>query len=217
MEGLKTCVIMPSRGDRHELFAFAVKQINRMGFGCSSYLINSKPRNDDVDIVWRVRAGVNIAKHDGFEFVIIVEDDDLYPEEYLLHLHDYWNYDFVGFSTTTYYNIKAHTWQKFNHPGRSSLFCTGFRISALSDNFWSRIKDTERFLDVKIWEEANRTGAKVLLMPENPCIGIKHGIGKTGGKGHVMQLQNSDPEMKWLKEHTDEEAFEFYKTLSLKL
>lgn len=214
---MKTCIIMPSRGDRPELFAFAVKQINRMGFGMASYLMNDKPLNDEVDIVKRIRSGVSMAKQDGFEYVLIVEDDDKYPDEYLLYLQDYWNYDFVGFSTTTYYNLKNKTWQKFNHPGRSSLFCTGFRISALSDNFWNRIKPTERFLDVKIWEEANRTGAKMLLLPDNPCIGIKHGIGKTGGKGHQMIMPNHDPEMNWLKEHTDQEAFEFYKTLSIKL
>ena len=214
---MKTCIIMPDRCDRPEFFAFAVKQINRMGFGKDAFIMNDRPRSNDIDLVWRIKEGLKMAKAEGFEFVIIMENDDAYHEEYILHLQDYWNYDFVGFSTTTYYNIKARTWQKFNHPGRSSLFCTGFRISALSDNFWNRIKDSERFLDIKIWEEANRTGAKILLMPENPCIGIKHGLGKTGGKGHTMDLENRDPEMKWLKDHTDEEAFEFYKDLRLKL
>lgn len=208
---------MPDRCDRPELFAFAVKQINRMGFGEAAYIMNERPISGEVDLVWRIKEGVKMAKRDGFEFVIVIEDDDFYCEEYLLRLQDYWNYDFVGFSTTTYYNIKMKTWQKFNHPGRSSLFCTGFRISALSDNFWNRMKDTERFLDVKIWEEANRSGAKVLLMPENPCIGIKHGIGMTGGKGHKIALANHDPEMKWLRERVDQEAFQFYEGLSKRL
>jgi hypothetical protein len=214
---MKACIIMPDRCDRPEFFAFAVKQINRMGFGKDAFIMNERPRSNETDLVWRIKEGIKMAKSDGFDFVIVIENDDFYPNEYLLELHDYWNYDFVGFSTTTYYNIKARTWQKFNHPGRSSLFCTGFRISALSDNFWNRIKDNERFLDIKIWEEANRTGSKMLLMPENPCIGIKHGVGKTGGKGHVMDLENRDPEMKWLRDHTDDEAFEFYKDLRLKL
>lgn len=214
---MKTCIIMPDRGDRPELFAFAVQQINRMGFGQAAYLMNDKPTTDEVDIVPRIRKGVEMAKRDGFKFVLILENDDMYPEEYLLHLGDYWNYDFVGFGDTTYYNLKNKTWQKFYHPSRSSLFCTGFRISALSDNFWSRIKDTETFLDIKIWDEAHRTNANVLLMPDNPCVGVKHGLGKTGGKGHRMLLSNPDPEMKWLREHVDKSAFGFYEGLSKKL
>jgi hypothetical protein len=211
--------ITASRGDRPEFFAFCITQLNKMSAGkplVNSYLMNERPLSNDVDIVPRIKNGIRLADKDGFKWVFCIEEDDWYPS-YYFSLFDLSNYDFVGFSTTTYYNIKARTWQKFKHPGRSSLFCTGFRISALSDNFWNRIKDTERFLDIKIWEEANRTGAKMLLMPENPCIGIKHGLGKTGGKGHIMQLENRDPEMKWLRDHTDEEAFEFYKDLRLKL
>lgn len=208
---------MPDRSDRPEFFAFAVKQVNRMGFGEAAYIINDRPQGDEIDIVPRIKRGIEMAKRDGFDFVLLIENDDYYPEEYLLHLQDYWNYDFVGFSATTYYHLKNKTWQNMRHPNRSSLFCTGFRISALSNNFWNRVKDNTKFLDILIWEEAQRTSDKIKLLDSNSCIGIKHGIGKTGGRGHHMTFQYSDPEMKWLKEHVDKEAFEFYRELSKKL
>jgi hypothetical protein len=35
----------------------------------------------------------------------------------------------------------------------------------------------------------------------------------TGGNGHFMNYSHTDPKLQWLKLHTDEEAYIFYKEL----
>ena len=92
-----------------------------------------------------------------------------------------------------------------SHPGRSSLFVTGFKLSALKDFNWP--KKTERFLDISLWSYAKTKKRKFV---ETSAIGIKHNCGKVGGRGHAMVMKNLDNDLTWLKENVDKEAFEFY-------
>lgn len=212
------CTITPSRGDRSELLSFCVQQLKKMnsGYPMNAYIINGRPKSAEVDLVPRIREGVEMAKRDGFEFVFIVEDDDWYPANYFSLFGDLSDLDFVGFSDTTYYNIKTRTYDTFIHYSRSSLFCTGFRISALDKFNWP--KDNEKFLDVKLWEYAMRYDLRINLLQGNPCLGIKgHAQGKVAGKGHVIGLKNQDKDLSFLQSSVDNESFEFYKQLMDKL
>jgi hypothetical protein len=211
------CTITPTRGDRPELLQFCLKQLTKMNRGklpVNAYLMNDRPTSDQPDLVPRIRKGVELAKRDGFEWVFIIEDDDFYPENYFSLFGDLSAYDFVGFSSTTYYNLRNRTHETMYHPGRSSLFCTGFRISALEKFNWP--KDNTTFLDIRLWEFAQR-GGRFKLIDNNPCLGIKHGIGKCGGKAHRMALKDSDPNVEFLRYSVDNEAFEFYMELMNKL
>ena len=181
----------------------------------NAYIINHTPKSDSVDLVLRVKQGYNMAKRDGFEYVFIIEDDDYYPENYFELFGDFWNYDFVGYSDTVYYNLRNKTHQTFVHKERASLFCTGFKVSALEKFNWPN--DNYTFLDIRLWEYANMSGKSIKLLPNNPCLGIKHGIGKTGGKAHGMVLQNCDKDISYLRSRVDAEAFEFYKDFMDKL
>jgi hypothetical protein len=212
---MKICTITPDRGDRPELFQFCIKQINRMGMGNSSYLMNEKPKSDMIDLVPRIREGVEMAKRDGFEWAFIIENDDAYPVNYIENFGDLSQSDFVGYSSTLYYNIRNKTWQVFEHPGRSSLFCTGFRLSALDKFNWP--KDNTAFLDIKLWEYANNHDKRINLLEGFYPVGIKHGIGRCGGKGHKMELKYKDSELNDLKMFVDAEALEFYRDLMEKL
>lgn len=180
----------------------------------NAYLMNDKPISEEVDLVPRIRKGVELAKRDGFEWCFIVENDDYYPEDYFGLLGDLSDVDFVGFSETTYYNLRNQTYETMQHPGRSSLFCTGFRISALDRFNWP--KDTTTFLDIRLWEYATRF-CRFRLIDKNRCLGIKHGVGKSGGKAHRNQLKNTDCNLEFLGYSVDEEAFEFYGELMSKL
>jgi len=62
---------------------------------------------------------------------------------------------------------------------------------------------------MRIW--AQRRGT----MRETKAIGIKHGIGKLGGRGHSMTMKYSDANWGWLEKNVDADAFTFYKSINL--
>lgn len=205
-------IITPDRGDRPEMLSFCRKQMD----GKTHFVIDYKPVSAAIDLVPRVIEAIRQAKEAGFDFVFIVENDDYYHTEFFNYFEDLDNLDFVGCEVTQYYNLKNRTFQRYDHPDRSSLFCTGFRISALDRFQWPN--DDYKWLDVRLWEYANRYDKRIKLLKHNPNVGIKgHGLGLCAGKGHVLQLKNSDPDLSQLKEAVSEEAFEFYKQLMEKI
>jgi hypothetical protein len=209
----KFCTITPTRGDRKELLAFTMY---RMPEDIEKIIVDYAPESDEVDLIPRIRKGIEIAKSKGFEYALIIEDDDYYPDEYYeLAQKEFTNGDFFGFDNTLYYNLKNRTYEVLNHARRSSLFCTAFKISALDNFRWPA--DHFKFLDIRIWEYAFNEGYRVKLLKNNPSIGIKHGIGKCAGKGHTMKWEKEDPYLNYLRSKVDDQAFEFYKTLSEKL
>jgi hypothetical protein len=205
--------ITPTRGDRPELLKFVTSRLIDSDVPCYA-IIDYKPKSEEIDLIPRIKKGVEDAKAAGYDFVFIVEDDDFYNKEYFT-TYDWQNHDFVGYSDTVYYNIKNKTYQTFEHENRSSLFCTGFRISALDRFDWPR--DDYKWLDVKLWEYANRYNKRIQLLKNNPTLGIKHGLGKCAGKGHSMLMKNGDGDLSFLKSRIDEEAFKFYTELMKKL
>lgn len=202
------CTITTTRGDRPQFLAFCKRQLSRMTVKPDkSYFIDYPPKSEDVDLIPRVREGIKQAKADGFDEVFIVEDDDHYPADYFEKMKLRGN-DFIGCLQTVYYHVKDRRYQIMPHSARSSLFMTGFRISALEDFNWP--SKTTPYLDVALWNHAQRY-KRFFTLPG--AVGIKHGIGLCGGKGHWRQLKNVDPDMEWLQRHVDSEAFEFYKSL----
>jgi hypothetical protein len=175
-----------------------------------SYFIDYPPTGTDFDLVARVRKGIEQAKADGFERCFIVEDDDHYPADYFLIMPEA---DFYGDDHTIYYHLGNRTWQEWSHPRRASLFTTGFKISSLNDFQW--IHDNERFLDISLWNYAVKE-KKPVFWRQSKAVGIKHGIGLCGGRGHVQRNKYQDQDLSWLKAHVDTEAFTFYSTLKLK-
>lgn len=212
---MKFATITPDRGDRPELLEFCRHQIHRFTTQpARSYFISTDPApGGKVDIIPRVKEGIRRAANDGFDLVFIIENDDFYPRNYFDFIPDA---DFYGCRKTTYYNLLNRTWQTWSHPGRSSLFTTGFKISALEKSGFRWPADDVAGLDIRLWAHINKGGSKVNGFMAG-AIGIKHGIGKTGGRGHTMKMDNHDPDLSWLKAHVDQEAYVFYKTLKLPL
>lgn len=197
------------RGDRPELYNFCIYQLSRMtAQPTETFLINHPPVSDAVDIVLRVRLGIAAAERAGIDICYIVESDDYYPPDYFERMAIGDN-DFIGAAKTIYYNIKSNTYQEQNHPARASLCFTGFRISALKGFSWP--PDDMVFLDLALWRHAQKK--RYNLLPHAVGLGIKHGMGMTGGKGHRMKLKNADPDMEFLKSQVDSEAFDFYKDI----
>lgn len=206
---MKFATITPDRGDRKPLMDFCKYQISRFEVKPDkSYFIDYPPRTEKIDIVPRFLEGIERAKEDGFDLVFVLESDDYYDSTYFNHIPDA---DFIGEANSIYYNLRNKTYQNFSHPGRSSLFTTGFKISALKG---FKPTATERFLDISLWKFAF-DNKKETAFRETGAIGIKHGIGLCGGKGHQMRLKHTDNNLEWLSEHVDSTAYEFYKSIKL--
>lgn len=202
--------ITPDRGDRKQFMDFCSIQLERMNPDYRA-LITWPPLSSQVDLIPRIKRGIELCREMGIDRVAIIESDDFYPTDYLPHINlD--DYDFWGWGITYYYHIKNRTWNRSYHQDtHSSLFCTAFRISALDGFVWP--PDDYLWLDLALWKFARHNRRFHLSLEEPPCIGIKHGVGKVAGKAHGWEMKNKDPDLSWLKSKTDAQAFEFYSNL----
>ena len=97
------------------------------------------------------------------------------------------------------------------HPKRASLMNTLIKCDAQID--WP--KDEEVFLDLNLWKQLEGKTFNPAFMIS---IGIKHGQGLCGGRGHSsMNYNNDDPDWDYLKKHVDPESFKFYSSISEEL
>lgn len=208
-----TATLTCNRGsERKQFMDFCHVQIDRLNpYPEMVIIVEHEPKSNQADLVPRMKKGVQIAKENGIDTIYVIESDDYYPVDYFDRL-PIGDYDFIGFNSTFYYNVIKRTWERTYHD-HSSLFCTAFKVSALDQFIWP--PDDYLWLDIELWRYARLFNKKWrLLNDEPPCVGIKHGIGRVGGKGHIQNLKNADPEMKWLKSKVDEEAFAFYSNLN---
>ena len=179
-----------------------------------SYFIDYPPTSNSIDIVPRIQKGIEMAKMDGCEMVFILESDDFYPANYFESFGNLDQYDFVGSEVTLYYNIRNNTYQRFDHKDRSSLFTTGFRISAIDELFWRKLPANHKFLDIDLWQYAKDHRKRIVLKTNPSAVGIKgHGLGLCAGKGHVIPLKLQDKGGLVFQDLVDKEAFQFYNIL----
>lgn len=204
------CVIIPDRGDRPKFTEFCFHQLSRMTLKpVKIYHINEPPKLGLKDITYRIRKGVERAITDGVEKCYIIENDDFYPADYFEQMA--FDGDFVGTTQSLYYHIFNQTYEHLVHPGRASLFNTGFTISALKGFKWP--DDSVAFLDMRIWRHAKRSFKQCKFINNSIGVGIKHGIGMSGGSGHRMEFKRKDINFEYLKSAVDNEAFDFYTSL----
>lgn len=211
----RIATLTPDRGDRPQFMAQCLAQIDRF-IPSPDFVIQVTyaPISNQVDLIPRVKKGIEIAKQNDIDVIYMIESDDKYDSNYLEQL-PIGDYDFIGYNSTIYYNIRKRTWERTYHD-HSSLFCTAFKVSALEGFVWP--PDDYLWLDLALWKFAKQNNKKWKLLDcEPPCIGIKHGVGKVGGRGHVQNLKNSDPNMDWLRSKTDPQAFEFYHNINKQL
>jgi len=193
------------------MLEFCKRQVSKFTTHSYHIIVDYKPVSSSVDISERILYGLCKAHELGVDFVFVTEDDDHYQPDYLSRFGDVSQYDFVGCESTIYYHLGNRTWKKIDHPKRSSLFTTGFRISALKDFVFPA---NTPFVDIKLWEFANETKKRIKFIKDTGAIGIKgHLEGKSGGAGHRMIMKNKDPQYKWLQQNVSKEAYEFYMTL----
>ena len=201
---MKFSVIIPDRKDRKELTEHCLFQMDRQTLKPERiYHINYIPLNDEMDLTQRVITGIDQSERDGIDKVFIIENDDYYPDDYFEKMQ--FDCDMIGSEKTVYYNIKYKRYKILHHSGRSSLFCTGFRISKIKNMVFPLMS-----LDIRMWLFAQNLKVEFV---ETGAIGIKHGIGLCGGIGHKFNANFvKDSGMWYLKSKVRKESFEFYKS-----
>lgn len=221
MNALKQlCLITPDRNDRPRFLEHCLWQMDRQTLRAGAHLIIADQAVEGVvDIVPRIRKGINEARKMGFEYCLIIENDDYYPDDYIERMSRYFDRGagLIGIDHTTIYSLQQKSYRSSEHPGRASLFCTGFKISDLDNYTWP--EDTLLYFDMHLWRH---TCNKQFAFMQKPPIGIKHGVGYCPGNFHngisngkPMKRFTDDSNMEWLKSHVRRESFEFYQKLAI--
>lgn len=207
-------LLTPDRGDRNELLAHCKWQVSRYPTKHEHLIVNYPAVSKNPDLTDRIKFGYEAAIDGCFDFVVIQENDDHYPEDYLLRMWSHFDRtDFIGSEFTYYYNLRNRTWERSMHPNHSSLFCTAFRVEAMKDFKWNNAHKV--FLDLDIWRYARNPKFRRTFI-DTGAIGIKgHGYGLSGGKGHIQKFNNADPDLEFLKKKVDAHSFDFYSNLKL--
>lgn len=205
---MKIAAIIPDRNDRPDFTERCLFMMGRQTYPIEVIHVNYNPKDSSFDLTQRIKYGIDAAKANDIDFVFIIENDDYYPKDYIKRLLKYTHYDIIGSNSSIYYNLQNRTHFNFSHPGRASLFTTGFRLSAIrniklpSDDYIN--------LDLHLWKNSRMLKSKFV---DAGAIGIKHGKGLCGGKGHSMIMVNKDPDLRYLRSATDRDMFDFYKSI----
>ncbi len=206
---MKITVVIPTRGDRPELLAQCQKLIDRQIRQPDNVIFIESNKG----ITGNVRVGYEQAGNEGI--VVIWEDDDFYPAHYLRSVENYWeqardDVEILGWEESIYYHVGVLKYRIEHHKNRSSLMST--TLKAGLDIDWP--VDSTRFLDIELWKQLD----KKHLISGWLAIGVKHGIGLCGGKGHLPNFYRKedpdDQEMDFFYSFTDDS---FYRELSEKI
>lgn len=197
-------VVIPTRGDRPELLEQCYRQIERQT-RTPDHVITSQA---EIGVTGNVRAGYEKATKG---IVVIMEDDDMYAPNYLERIESEWddNFDILGWDQSIYYHIKLLQYRIIRTTKHCSLMTTALKANL--DIEWP--ENDHNFLDIELWKQLNGKTIKGF-----GAIGIKHGIGKCGGKGHLWNFYTNsgidDYDMKFLDTFVQDD---FYRKLHKKL
>jgi hypothetical protein len=212
---MKIAAITPTRGDRPQFIKHCKYLMAQQTVKPDLHIIlDAIPENNEIDLVKRIKIGVALAKVQGYDYIFIIEDDDFYHKTYientLKHVKANPEKSIFGYGSSIYYNLKLQKSRTWVHPTHSSLYLTSFRASALND-FTFPEPNTPN-LDLHLWKYATTQQKSHIISEQSKCLGIKHGIGLTGGNGHTSQFYCGTPSQKELIV-CDKQSLQFYKSL----
>jgi hypothetical protein len=219
---VKIAIVIPTRGDRPDFLNHCKRMIHNQTYSPDEVIfVDYEPtRRNIVDLTVRYKKGINIARQRGCNVIFFWEDDDWYDCRYLEWMMANWERsdkpEVFGISVSYYFNLLAMKGTMFDHPLRSSMFCTALHIHEQKWNSLEWPADDERFLDLWIWRRWNKLIRADFPFPTDKIytVGIKHGTGMLGGGGHEVSSNiyiNSKYNRDWLESVVDPQSFEFYK------
>lgn len=220
MIDVKVGVLIPTRGiERIEFIKNALRLVDYQTVKPHRIeVVGDPPANELCDITYRYKKGYQ--RFSDVDIIFFWEDDDWYASDYIEQMLIEWDKagrpDIFGTIFTMYYHLKLKKYFKMNHHQRASAMNT--MIKPNKDINWG--KDDNPYTDTWLWMQGQKL-TQALYEPKTvKSIGMKHGIGMSGGKGHTDNFQrylNDDHDMYWLRGIVDEESFKFYEELSNKL
>lgn len=208
---MNIAVIIPDRNDRPKFTENCFRMIQNQTIQPDQiFKINFSPTDEKPDITKRYRIGYDLCRNKGFDVIALMENDDWYSPDYLEIMTKAWNEngrpDIFGTNYTIYYHLQLHKYFTMNHKRRSSAMSTLIK----PDLNFQWCPDHEVYTDLHIWQTLSN---RVTFQPDKHiCIGMKHGIGKCGGRNHKDKLDryiNSDG-LRFLGSNLDRKSFDFY-------
>jgi glycosyltransferase involved in cell wall biosynthesis len=206
-------VIIPDRGDRPDFLNNCLRMLYSQTIKSEHLhleIVNDTPLSDQCDITWRYRTGYERLRDKNLDVIALIENDDWYAPNYLETMLNEWekqgNPDLLGTSYTIYYHIRLFSYFTMHHSQRSSAMSTLIK----PDLNFEWCADNDPYSDIHLWKTLN---GKIFVPQKHICLGIKHGVGKLGGRSHIDKLEryiNSDLDKKFIKEIMDKESFKFY-------
>lgn len=209
---MKIDVVIPTRGERKEFLDFALNElIPRQTMQPNDViLVDHKPKGGN-DLLERYRMGITQSKAD---LIIFWEDDDYYAPNYIEKMAAHWvdceKPEIIGIGETFYYHLKDLRYKHHSHPERASACNTAISQEAKEHINWRTYKG---HFDLALWRDLN---GRTFYEPTS--LGIKHGIGLCGGRGHSGNYMDTDDrDMNWLRSRVEPWALDFYYQMHRKL
>jgi hypothetical protein len=216
---MKIGVLVPTRGDR-KIFIEQCKNLisKQTVIPDEIYIVDFPPISNEKDITKRYRMGCEyLFLKKNCDLVIFWEDDDWYSNEYIETIVKNWISNnkptVIGFGKTLYYHLFEKRYLIAEHPSRASACCTAVTKEILNIKFPI---DSYPYVDKEIWRQLDNK--QVLNFKKFYHVGFKHGIGLTGGGGHVKNWEsytNSDYDSIFLKSIIDNDSFIFYDSIKI--
>lgn len=214
-EKLKIGIIIPDRGDRPEFLENFKRMVYFQESWNEIYIVDEPADDNETDITKRYRRGYDYFRGKNLDCLLLMENDDYYAPNYIETMVNKWvelgKPDILGTNYTIYYHLGLKMHFTMNHHRRASAMNTLIK----PDLNFSWPADNDPYTDLHLWLRSGLKG--VTFDPEQIIsIGMKHGIGKCGGRNHVDHLNryiNNDFDLEFLRKNTDPISFEFYQKM----
>lgn len=215
---MRIAAVIPYRNDRPRFLEHLHCMLNNQTVQLNEFfIVNEPPISEEKDITYRYRKGYDYFRNKNLDVIFFIEVDDFYSHNYIETQLSAWSAagkpDLFGTNYTNYYHLREHAFFTMYHDTRSSAMSTLIK----PDLNFSWCPDHEPYTDTHLWMASGLKGV-TYEPPEIICIGIKHGIGLTGGSFHNDRMQTykgdratSDASGDWLRANTDPISYNFYR------
>lgn len=206
----KIGVICPTR-DRPQFLGQFKKYLSSQTIQpCEIEIVDYDSKSDVCDITERYRYGYDKLRGRGLDVIAFMEDDEWYSPEYLEVMVGGWlragKPKMFGLDYTIYYHLYIGKSFTFRHDKRSSAMSTLIRPDMEFD--WCA--DDYAYTDSWLWKIV---GGVVWNPRKDIVVGVKHGIGKTGGRWHRDNLDRYKSREIDFRKLVGEDAYAFYRSI----
>lgn len=211
-------ILIPTRGDRPKFLEHALWLISQQSMQPDLIeVVADPPKGQKKDITLRYKLGCERLFSKGADIIIFWEDDDYYSHLYIQKMVSQYvkhkKPDIFGIDSTIYYHLKTRKYALLpsNPKGKKASAMATIVNRKIMDIEWPPMDYV--WFDIWIWE---RMAGVSIEFDEPINVGIKHGIGMTGGIGHrdgINIYKNQDRDYKFLSSLVDAKSLQFYKKL----